>query len=52
MSLTLVSKNKIFEGEQRVYSHVSKELGCEMKFSIYLPPKALENEKGEANTEH
>lgn len=46
MSVNLVSKNKCFAGEQRVYSHASKELGCEMKFSIYLPSKALDDTKG------
>lgn len=46
MSVNLISNNKCFAGEQRVYSHVSKELGCEMKFSIYLPAKALDDTKG------
>lgn len=36
-SLKLVSSNKSFGGEQRVYSHDSRELSCQMKFSIYLP---------------
>lgn len=44
MSLKLVSKNKSFSGEQRVYSHVSKELDCEMKFAVYLPESALDDE--------
>lgn len=38
--LTLVATNKSFEGEQRIYSHQSIELSCQMKFSIYLPPNA------------
>lgn len=46
MSLKLVSKNKSFSGEQRVYSHVSKELDCEMKFAIYLPECALDEKSG------
>lgn len=45
MVLKLVSKNRCFSGEQRIYSHDSKELGCEMKFAIYLPGKALDDEK-------
>jgi len=32
------SSNKMFGGFQKVYSHESKELGCQMKFGIYLPP--------------
>lgn len=45
--ITLVSSVKCFEGYQRVYSHISKELSCEMKFSIYLPPQCVDtnNEK-------
>lgn len=41
-ALKLVSSNRIFGGDQRVYSHESKELKCEMKFSIFLPPQASE----------
>uniref|UniRef100_U5EZ10 S-formylglutathione hydrolase n=1 Tax=Corethrella appendiculata TaxID=1370023 RepID=U5EZ10_9DIPT len=40
--ITLISSNKIFEGYQKTYSHTSKELSCEMKFSIYLPVAANE----------
>ncbi|XP_013195367.1 S-formylglutathione hydrolase [Amyelois transitella] len=39
-ALELISSNKIFGGYQKVYSHVSSELGCKMNFSIYLPPQA------------
>ncbi|XP_038208638.1 S-formylglutathione hydrolase isoform X1 [Zerene cesonia] len=39
-SLELVSSNKIFGGDQKVYSHESSELQCKMNFSIYLPPQA------------
>lgn len=42
MALTEVSSNKIFGGTQKVFSHVSKELGCDMKFGVYLPPQAEE----------
>lgn len=38
--LTQVSSNKVFGGEQKVYSHESSELQCKMNFSIYLPPQA------------
>lgn len=41
--IKLVSSNKTFGGYQKVYSHHSKELECEMKFAIYLPPQ-LEDE--------
>ncbi|XP_065354917.1 S-formylglutathione hydrolase [Calliphora vicina] len=43
MSLKLLSTNKCFEGEQRVYSHDSTTLGCEMKFGVYVPPSMLED---------
>jgi S-formylglutathione hydrolase len=32
-----ISSNKIFNGHQKVYSHVSTELGCEINFAIFLP---------------
>lgn len=32
-----VSANKCFNGVQKVFSHQSKELKCEMNFAIYLP---------------
>ncbi|EFN80517.1 S-formylglutathione hydrolase isoform X2 [Harpegnathos saltator] len=41
-TLTQVQGNKIFGGWQKVYSHDSTELGCKMKFAIYLPPQAEE----------
>lgn len=40
MALTEVSSNKSFGGWQKVFSHESAELGCTMKFGIYLPPQA------------
>jgi len=40
MSLTQVSCNKCFGGLQKVYSHHSSELGCDMKFAVFLPPNA------------
>ncbi|XP_058062036.1 S-formylglutathione hydrolase [Anopheles bellator] len=35
--ISLVSSNKCFGGVQKVYSHQSKELACEMKFAVFLP---------------
>lgn len=40
MALTEVSKNKVFGGWQKIYSHESQELGCKMNFGIYLPPQS------------
>lgn len=40
-----VSSNKMFNGYQKVFSHESKELSCEMKFSIYLPITDSADEK-------
>jgi S-formylglutathione hydrolase len=34
-----ISSNKSFGGYQKVFSHYSKELSCEMNFAIYLPPE-------------
>ncbi|GFO26504.1 S-formylglutathione hydrolase [Plakobranchus ocellatus] len=42
---SLVSSNKIFGGEQRVYSHESSEVGCTMKFGVFLPAEALAGTK-------
>ncbi len=36
-NLTLIEKNKNFNGFQCVYSHCSKSNKCEMRFSIHLP---------------
>lgn len=35
--ITEVSSNKIFGGLQKIISHESKEVGCQMNFAIYLP---------------
>lgn len=37
--IKLVASNKCHGGYQKIYSHHSKELSCEMKFAIYLPPQ-------------
>jgi len=39
-----VSENRCFGGRQIRYAHKSATLGCDMHFSVYLPPQA---EKGE-----
>jgi S-formylglutathione hydrolase len=36
-----VSSVRCFDGEQKVFSHRSEVLDCEMKFGIYLPPQAV-----------
>ena len=38
-----LAENKCYGGRQLRYAHASRVLGCEMNFSIYLPPQA---EKG------
>lgn len=43
--ITLISSNKSFGGFQKIYSHKSKELSCEMKFAIYLPPQYTADSK-------
>ncbi|KAK5646846.1 hypothetical protein RI129_005310 [Pyrocoelia pectoralis] len=35
--LTKISSNKMFGGVQNVFAHDSKELGCSMKFAIFIP---------------
>lgn len=35
--MKLINKSKSFGGYQEVYSHISEQLNCEMKFAIYLP---------------
>lgn len=45
MSLTLVSSNASFGGWHKQYSHMSVSTNCLMRFAIYLPPQATENQK-------
>lgn len=40
--MKLLSSHRCFNGEQRIYQHDSSVIGLPMKFSIYLPPQALE----------
>ena len=44
-SLKLNAAHACFGGAQRFYEHFSSEIGLAMKFSVYLPPKAVEGEK-------
>lgn len=39
MSLTQLTANYSFGGWQKTFSHISKILGCPMKFAVYLPPQ-------------
>ena len=41
----LVSKTRCFGGLQKVYKHLSSELNCSMKFSVYEPETKDSNEK-------
>jgi len=40
VSLTTVSQSRSFGGVQGVFSHASAELGCTMRFAVYMPPQA------------
>ncbi len=42
VSLELQSAHACFGGAQRFYRHASREIGLPMKFSVYLPPQALQ----------
>ncbi|MCO5554917.1 hypothetical protein L7F22_008455 [Adiantum nelumboides] len=39
-AVTEVSSNKMFDGFNRRYKHLSAACGCHMNFSIYFPPAA------------
>lgn len=41
MLIKLENNYKCFGGEQRIYSHVSTVLRCEMKFGVFLPGQSL-----------
>jgi S-formylglutathione hydrolase len=45
MSLEQVSANKMFGGKQVKFKHASTTLGCDMIFSVYLPPNAKDGSK-------
>lgn len=38
-SIVLLSTAKMFDGQQNVYQHHSSELHCDMKFSVFIPPR-------------
>ena len=42
MSLDLIQTNLCCEGEQRRYRHRSGVLNCDMVFSLFLPPQAVQ----------
>ena len=43
--IELKNAHACFGGAQRYYQHDPHEIGLPMKFSVYLPPKAVEGEK-------
>ena len=43
--MELKNAHACFGGAQRYYEHFSSETGLAMKFSVYLPPKAVAGEK-------
>lgn len=43
-NLKPLSEHACFGGVQRFYEHASKETGTSMRFSVFLPPKALRGE--------
>jgi len=45
MPIATISQQKCFEGTQGVYSHVSPETGCTMRFGVFMPPQALSGSK-------
>jgi S-formylglutathione hydrolase len=45
MNIEQVSANKMFGGMQLKFKHQSQTLGCDMIFSVYLPPNASAERK-------
>ncbi|MFT2090536.1 S-formylglutathione hydrolase [Paraglaciecola sp. 2405UD69-4] len=43
--LAELSANKCFGGTQKQFSHRSKVLNCEMKFSVFIPPRLTPDQK-------
>jgi S-formylglutathione hydrolase len=41
--MKLIGETRSFGGRQLRYSHPSKTLDCDMNFSVYLPPSAMQN---------
>lgn len=44
-AIHLIETHAICKGEQRVYEHWSETLNCNMRFAIFLPKDALEDDK-------
>ena len=38
--MQLIDRKACFGGAQEVWQHASSKLGCDMRFGVYLPPKA------------
>lgn len=38
--MEILDRHKCFDGEQRVYRHLSGETGCPMEVALYVPPAA------------
>lgn len=47
--LELLSSHACHGGEQRFYRHESQTIGLPMRFSVYLPPQALQASQANAN---
>jgi S-formylglutathione hydrolase len=45
MSIENLSRNKSFGGWHKQYNHQSEVLNCTMRFAIYLPPEASDDNK-------
>lgn len=44
MTITKISSAKVFNGLHQQFSHVSKVNHCNMRFAIFLPPQALQEQ--------
>ncbi|MGB3726570.1 MAG: S-formylglutathione hydrolase [Glaciecola sp.] len=42
--VTQVSSTKVFGGLHQQYTHISKVTNCQMRFAVYLPPQAQQQE--------
>ena len=45
MTIEVLGATKVFGGTQQQVKHASKVLNCDMRFSIYLPPQASDENK-------
>ena len=39
--MELIKRHACFGGEQQIYRHASRETGCDMELSVYLPPQVV-----------